>query len=148
MRAACQATPACWSAGVPYLCVPLRDCDALASVRPDPRAWPDTFGGALGNAYVFTREPKGGFRSRMFASDLGSGIVEDPATGSAAAALAGWLALAGEGGDGESFLPVRQGLEMGRPSEILLGLTLEEGRLARATIGGSAVVVAEGALRL
>jgi trans-2,3-dihydro-3-hydroxyanthranilate isomerase len=84
----------------------------------------------------------------MFASDLGAGIREDPATGSAAAAIAGWLAGAGEEAEGESFLPVRQGYEMGRPSEILLGLVMEEGRLARVTIGGSAVVVSEGALRL
>ena len=37
---------------------------------------------------------------------------------------------------------------MGRPSQIALGLTVTGGRLVRATIGGSAVVVSEGALRL
>lgn len=142
------AAPQVWSAGVPYVCVPVADLAALGAVRPDPEAWPGTFGGAVGNAYCFTRDPEGGFRSRMFASDLGAGIREDPATGSAAAAVSGWLAGAGEGAEGESFLPIRQGYEMGRPSEILLGLTLEEGRLMRATIGGSAVIVSEGALRL
>jgi trans-2,3-dihydro-3-hydroxyanthranilate isomerase len=140
--------PQVWSAGVPYVCVPVSDLAALGAVQPDPRAWPGTFGGAVGNAYLFTRDPEGGFRTRMFASDLGAGIREDPATGSAAAAISGWLAGAGEEAEGESFLPIRQGYEMGRASEILLGLVMEEGRLARATIGGSAVIVAEGALRL
>ena len=65
----------------------------------------------------------------MFAA--GWGIVEDPATGSAAAAFAG-VAMAFEPpGDGEHMLIIEQGVEMGRPSLISLGLEVEGGVCAR-----------------
>ena len=51
-------------------------------------------------------------------------------------------------GDGEHSLIIEQGYEMGRPSQITLGLSVEKGALTRATIGGTAVVISEGALRL
>ena len=57
----------------------------------------------------------------MFAPSMG--IVEDPATGSAAAAFAGYLAKHGRYADGEHQVRIEQGYEMGRPS--LMELTLE-----------------------
>jgi len=47
----------------------------------------------------------------------GSGVVEDPATGAAAAALGGYLRETGEIGLTDSFT-VEQGVDMGRPSLI------------------------------
>ncbi len=82
----------------------------------------------------------------MFAPEMGIG--EDPATGSAVAAFAGVLMAFEKPGDGDHTLIVEQGYEMGRPSQIVLGLTVEGGELTRATIGGSAVIVSEGSLRL
>ena len=47
----------------------------------------------------------------------GSGVVEDPATGAAAAAFGGYLRELGKIGHNASFT-IRQGVEMGRPSLI------------------------------
>jgi trans-2,3-dihydro-3-hydroxyanthranilate isomerase len=51
-------------------------------------------------------------------------------------------------GDGEHSFLIEQGYEMGRPSEIALQIVIENGALASAEIGGGAVVVSEGTLRL
>jgi PhzF family phenazine biosynthesis protein len=45
------------------------------------------------------------------------GVVEDPATGAAAAAFAGYLRSLGRANSGDSFV-ITQGVEMGRPSRI------------------------------
>lgn len=45
------------------------------------------------------------------------GVVEDPATGAAAAAFAGYLRSRGRAATGDTFV-VEQGVEMGRPSRI------------------------------
>ena len=82
----------------------------------------------------------------MFAGDWG--ITEDPATGGAAAAFAGVVAEFDPPGDGETTLTIEQGLEMGRPSLIALGMTMENGALSAASIGGSAVIVSSGTLEL
>jgi trans-2,3-dihydro-3-hydroxyanthranilate isomerase len=45
-------------------------------------------------------------------------------------------------------LVIAQGVEMGRPSRVALSLAVERGALNAATIGGSAVLIAEGTLDL
>ncbi|MEO0915594.1 MAG: PhzF family phenazine biosynthesis protein, partial [Pseudomonadota bacterium] len=81
--------------------------------------------------------------ARMFAP-LG-GILEDPATGSAAAALAAFL---GELDGVSARFDISQGVKMGRPSSIAAGVTVEEGNAVEVTIAGNAVKVMEGALTL
>jgi len=46
------------------------------------------------------------------------------------------------------MMTIEQGFEMGRPSLIALGLVVEDGALASATIGGSVVIVSNGSLDL
>ena len=82
----------------------------------------------------------------MFAAGLG--VPEDPATGSAAAAFAGVLMEFERPGDGEHMVVIEQGVEMGRPSTISLGIEVEHGALRAATIGGAAVIVSHGAVEL
>ena len=84
------------------------------------------------------------WRTRMFAPTLG--MKEDPATGSAAAAFAGAIMAHEKPGDGQHQHVIQQGVEMGRPSEIVLTLTVEKGALVEATIGGAAVIVSEGTI--
>ena len=84
------------------------------------------------------------FHARMFAPSMG--IVEDPATGSAAAAFAGYLAKHGRYADGEHQVRIEQGFEMGRPSLMELTLRIRNGELTGAAIGGDAVIVSEGTL--
>ncbi len=80
--------------------------------------------------------------ARMFAPL--DNIPEDPATGSAAAALSAVLAEA----DGTTRFTIHQGEDMGRPSLIETAVTLENGRTAAVTVAGRAIRVAEGRLTL
>jgi trans-2,3-dihydro-3-hydroxyanthranilate isomerase len=140
--------PARWSAGAPYSLVPLGDLAAVGRCTVNPVAWKKAFGFDLhAAAYVFCRQtaqPGHAFHTRMFAPR--AGINEDPATGSAAAAIAGYIAKFDKLGDGNHPLVIEQGYEMGRPSLIELTLTIAGGKLTGASIGGSAVVVMEGAI--
>jgi len=86
------------------------------------------------------------FHTRMFAPH--EGIVEDPATGSAAAAFAGQVMQFDRPLDGRHQLWIEQGVEMGRPSRIRLEIDVEDGVAAGARIGGHAVKVAEGRLHV
>ncbi|MEZ5894900.1 MAG: PhzF family phenazine biosynthesis protein [Parvularculaceae bacterium] len=88
--------------------------------------------------------PGADFHVRMFAP--GAGIVEDPATGSAAAALPGQIAATGDLPDGVSAWKIEQGFEMGRAS--LINVTVEAlgGAVRSVRVGGCAVAVMRGQL--
>jgi trans-2,3-dihydro-3-hydroxyanthranilate isomerase len=77
----------------------------------------------------------------MFAPEFG--ISEDPATGSAAAALAGYLAAAGPKGTGSLRWVVDQGIEMGRPSRLFVECDRDGEDILAVRVGGAAVMVAE-----
>jgi trans-2,3-dihydro-3-hydroxyanthranilate isomerase len=76
------------------------------------------------------------------------GVREDPATGSAAAALAGVIAAFEDIPDGSHALVIEQGFEINRPSLITLTLDVEHSALVETGIGGAAVITAEGWLDL
>jgi trans-2,3-dihydro-3-hydroxyanthranilate isomerase len=143
-----QHVPTIYSAGTAFTFVPIINLAAL--VRARPRA--DLFEAAftpIDAAYLYTRETieaEHDFHARMFAPTLG--IAEDPATGAAAAAFAGVLMAFDKVADGNHALTIEQGYEIDRPSLIVLGLDVERGVLVEASIGGSAVIVAEGFLDL
>ncbi|MER8155913.1 PhzF family phenazine biosynthesis isomerase [Streptomyces sp. NPDC094472] len=63
------------------------------------------------------------------------GVVEDPATGAAAAAFGGYLRALGLV-DGPTRVRIRQGEDMGRPSDLLLDVTPEK---PRVRVSGQAV---------
>ena len=140
--------PSRHSAGVAYDLVPVASLEALAKSRPQGEAFDRTFSDSdHPSAYVYTRVPQSEglrFRARMFGP--GMGIVEDPATGSAAAAFAGALMQCEPLGDGEHSIVIEQGVEMGRPSEIMLQIAIRDGALASAEIGGGAVMMSRGEL--
>ena len=140
--------PGRWSAGLEFSMIPVRGLDAIGRSRCDLTRWEAGFGSAgPGMAYAFCRETTEAghaFHARMFAPRMG--IPEDPATGSAAAAFAGLIACHAGLADGEHTLAIEQGYEMGRPSLIGLALTLRNGALAAASIGGHAVLVTEGTI--
>jgi trans-2,3-dihydro-3-hydroxyanthranilate isomerase len=137
-----------WSAGAPYTMVPVRGLDAIKRCRVNPAQWDKAFGfDAHAAAYMFCRETAiagDAFHTRMFAPH--QGVPEDPATGSAAAAFAGYLALHGGYRNGNHALVIEQGFEMGRPSLVALTLKISGGKLTGASIGGGAVVVTEGTI--
>ena len=138
--------PSVFSAGAPFLFVPLRSLDAIGRAAPGIMPWATKDGPAT---FVYTRETErkgSAYHARMFAGAWGVG--EDPATGSAVAAFAGVVQAFDRPRDGEHMLTIEQGFEMGRPSLIALGLVIEDGALVSATIGGSVVIVSSGSLDL
>jgi trans-2,3-dihydro-3-hydroxyanthranilate isomerase len=139
--------PSRWGVGAAFTMVPLQSLDALARAAIVPAAWDEAFGSDRHNAaflYVRGGGAGGDFRARMYCP--GMGIGEDPATGSAALAFAGVVRKFDALADGAHRIVIEQGFEMGRPSLIELGLSVSGGALTGATIGGSAVLVAEGML--
>ena len=140
--------PAQFSAGVPFYLVPVKDAQTLARIKIERRGWTQAFPEGDHSVYAFTEtpaEPDNDYAARMFSPTMG--MNEAPATGAAAAALIGLLAEHAQG-DGSLDLVLRQGREMGRPSQITLRFSRQGGVLERAGIGGSAVLLAEGELDL
>jgi trans-2,3-dihydro-3-hydroxyanthranilate isomerase len=143
-------SPAAVSCGVPFLVLPVRDGDVLARVRPNGSVWDDVLGEYWARqVYVITagEDPDGStVRARMFAPGLG--VPEDPATGAAAAALAGYLAARAEQAAGTFRWQILQGVEMGRPSRIEAEAEKQDGRVTAVRVGGECVVMGEGRLRI
>jgi trans-2,3-dihydro-3-hydroxyanthranilate isomerase len=135
--------PVMASFGLPFAIAELSDLAALAAARPDTdrfRAaearWPSALDFAT---YLWVRTGPDAVQARMFAPL--DGIPEDPATGSAAAAL---VALLAETQGRDLHLSIAQGLEMGRPSRILASARVADGRATGITLAGDAVVMARG----
>ncbi len=134
--------------GLPYTLVPVKDLAVVGEAKPVLGIWNEGFGVHDHNsAFVYCRDTVGHdnqFHARMFAPD--AGIPEDPATGSAVAALAGAIAEYDGLPDGLHTIHVEQGFEMGRPSLITLEIDMEAGQFVSGRIGGNAVVFARGEL--
>ncbi|CDZ68198.1 Phenazine biosynthesis protein PhzF family [Neorhizobium galegae bv. orientalis] len=141
-----------WSAGVPFLMIPLHNLATVQNLEFDTALWEKAapfVEGSLASAYVYCRSGvnhQAKFHARMFSPDMG--ISEDPATGAAVAALSGAIRHFDALPDGHHPVLVEQGVEMGRPSLIHLHIDVKEGEIARARIGGQAIKVAEGTLYL
>lgn len=140
--------PTIYSAGVPFVMVPVKDLGAMERAAPMMASWDAAFAqSGYGDVYLYTRETvrhDSSFHARMFAPEMG--IMEDPATGAAVAAFAGTICQFDKPVDGSHQLIIEQGFEMGRASLIHLELEIEEGALHGACIGGDAVIVASGTL--
>ena len=139
-------SPSRWSAGVPAHFVPVRDLEAIGACRARGflRNRVRTRTAAASPISIAARPASPAIISMRACSRLSFGIQEDPATGAAAAAFAGVVMEISHPADGEHRFVIEQGYEMGRPSQIELGMTVEGGTLTRATIGGSAIIVSDG----
>jgi len=131
------------SLGTEFTLVQLKDIAALNASRPNIdgfRAAAKDPGRLAILAYVRSGTQ---IEARMFAP-LG-GTLEDPATGSAAAALVAYLGRLD--GASQNF-KITQGVQMGRPSLIEAAVTVENGAPVEVRIAGEAVKVMEGRLTL
>ncbi|TRW94827.1 PhzF family phenazine biosynthesis protein [Paracoccus sp. M683] len=138
--------PGIWQGGPAFLYVPVPRLADLARARPIEPHWSRLMAVAnVDSAYLYTPDD-GGFRARLFSPT--AGIPEDPATGSASAILAAQLLAAGDLPDGETRLMLRQGIEMGRPSQIGFAAMVENAALVQIRISGRAVKVAEGRIAI
>jgi trans-2,3-dihydro-3-hydroxyanthranilate isomerase len=123
--------------GPGFVYVELESPEAVAALDPDMREIVRVIDDGV---YCFARDGDR-WKSRMFAP--GSGVPEDPATGSAAGPLAVHLARHGRIGFGEE-IEILQGVELGRPSRLYAQVEGTPERIERVRVGGSAVIVARG----
>ncbi|QSQ25000.1 PhzF family phenazine biosynthesis protein [Pyxidicoccus parkwayensis] len=136
------------------LVVPMLRREDVWNLSPHARALAELLRPhGLNGVYVFTRETKDASsmaHSRYFPPVIG--VVEDPVTGAAAGPLGmylatrGVLALPEEGGKARAR--IEQGDAMGKPGRIDVEVTGKAGAPERARIGGVAVTVLEGPLRV
>jgi trans-2,3-dihydro-3-hydroxyanthranilate isomerase len=133
-----------WSCGVPFLVVPLASVAALQRCQLDLAVWSDILRGYESRKVYPVAHAGSAWRVRMFAPD--AGVPEDPATGSAAAAFAGWLANYAPEATSRSQYTLLQGEEIGRPSRIDLQIDRDGDRVAAVRVGGASVMVSQGTL--
>jgi trans-2,3-dihydro-3-hydroxyanthranilate isomerase len=143
------------STAVPQLMIPIRSLEALRAL---PSGGTGTSLAALLRKYgtdcamcytMETESPDATVHCRMFAP--GIGVPEDPATGSASGALGCYLVwhnlIRPHGG--VASMVVEQGVEIGRPSRIHVQVTVGNGgEITEVRVGGTAVTIAEGEVRL
>ncbi|MCX9155399.1 PhzF family phenazine biosynthesis protein [Niveibacterium sp. 24ML] len=134
------------SCGVPYLCVPLHSREALARATPNTAAMKTGLAGLAHAIYAYTvdRDDPALLHARMFAPGLG--VLEDPATGSAAAALGALLAQFDLHRDVALSWEISQGEDMGRPSRIRVSAEVRDKQVVSVRVGGQAVFMGEGLL--
>ncbi len=138
------------SCGLPFAFVPLRDRHAVARARLNLERWERTLKGHWADmVFVMALDaqlPSSDVHARMFGP--GVNVMEDPATGSACAALGGYLGMRAQEKNGTTRWVVEQGFEMGRPSILEVEADLENGHVAAVRVGGNSVLVMEGTLRM
>jgi PhzF family phenazine biosynthesis protein len=134
--------------------VPLADRQDLWSMNP---RWDELAAAGLAHGikgfYAFALEPEEPghvSQGRFFAPALG--VREDPVTGSASGPLAEYLAMHGvlalPAAGGTVRATAEQGYAMGQPGQAELEVTGRPGAIERVRVGGVAVTVFEGALRV
>jgi trans-2,3-dihydro-3-hydroxyanthranilate isomerase len=139
------------SVGLPFVVAELSSRAALARARPNVERFAeanatiprDNIGFAL-FLYVPAPGSPREFSARMFAPL--DNVFEDPATGSASAALAAYRVALMPEADADVTLSIEQGVDMGRPSHIRLQVRKTGGIVRQVVVGGSCVPVMRGEL--
>ena len=141
---------AAMSCGTPFLFVPVRERAAVGRARIKVDLWESALADYVTKeVFVFAMDaehPEHDVRARMFAP--GIGVAEDPATGSACVALAGYLAERDARIQGTLRWIVEQGFEMGRPSILEIEADKKNGAVTAARVGGRTVLVCDGTMDL
>ena len=146
-------TPLVASVGTPFVIAEVASLEALARAQPDIGAFraaaarfPDMADRFSLHLYVRKDGDATTLRTRMF-GPLG-GVLEDPATGSANAALSALLVSLAPGEDVALHFEIEQGIEMGRPSLLIGGARKTAEGAVLATVAGSCVRVMRGTLEV
>jgi trans-2,3-dihydro-3-hydroxyanthranilate isomerase len=137
------------SAGLPFCFVRACSREAVDDAVVDQTRWAKKMSDAYSpHIFIFVSDENndGTVYARMFAPNLG--IYEDPATGSACAALVGALAVRASEQKDVYRLTVKQGVLMGRPSEITAIARMMEGEMMSISISGATRFVAEGKIEV
>jgi trans-2,3-dihydro-3-hydroxyanthranilate isomerase len=146
-------TPLVASVGMPFVIAEVSGVEALSRANPDLAAiraastqFPELAGHFALHLYAWRDGDPMRLRARMFAP-LG-GVLEDPATGSANAALAALLTSLAPGENADLTYEIEQGMEMGRPSQIIAAARKTAEGPVLATVAGSCVPVMRGVVEL
>lgn len=139
-----RSAPRPASVGLTFLLAEVRDDATLARARPDLAAL-DRLTREARQPYLHLYSRSSGefdLRTRGFCSI--EPPIEDPATGSANAALAGFLAASATAADGLFRWRIAQGVEIGRPSVLEARAEKRDGQVVGVWMAGTTVPVAEG----
>ena len=146
-------TPLIASVGTPFVIAEVASVAALSRASPDIAAFrkaAEQFGELSTRFSLLIYARRNGdatkLRARMFAP-LG-GVLEDPATGSANAALAALLTSLAPGENADLHYEIEQGVEMGRPSQIIAGAVKTAEGPVLATVAGECVNVMRGTVEV
>ena len=150
--------PCAVSCGIPWFLVPLASVDAVrrARIRMEPweqllagqwGSWPFVFAMTNGVSDASAPAHVQGVDIAARAFLPGAAVPEDPATGSANACLAGYLA-ARTPRDGILRWEVAQGVEMGRASRLSLEVSKQAGVIEAVRVGGATVLITEGTMQV
>ncbi|MBL1436588.1 MAG: PhzF family phenazine biosynthesis protein [Rhodobacteraceae bacterium] len=136
-----QHTPQHWQGGPDFLYIPIASREALTNAAPSASWLEMTAKANTQSVYIYCKENEG-YAARMFAPE--HGMPEYPATGSASAILAAQLLAAGALPEGTTHVPLVQGEDMGRPSQISLSVDVKDSAIQKIRIKGAAVRVHHG----
>ncbi|HEY1934126.1 MAG TPA: PhzF family phenazine biosynthesis protein [Acetobacteraceae bacterium] len=146
-------TPLVASVGTPFVIAELASEAALSRASPDlgafraaARQFPTLPEGVGLLLYVRLGGDATRLRTRMFAPLMG--ILEDPATGSANAALAALLTSLAPGENVDLTYDIEQGIEMGRPSRLVATARKTAEGPVTATVAGDCVPMLSGSVDL
>ena len=142
------ATPQVVSTGNGFAIVLLRSADALRRLKVNHDE-ANTFLRAHGGRwfYVLAPDPDQNQGHTQYRARMQFYGGEDPATGSAAGCAISYLVARGHVPSGQR-IHLRQGVEMGRPSDLFLSARAESARVTDVHVGGSTVLVAKGQIFL
>jgi trans-2,3-dihydro-3-hydroxyanthranilate isomerase len=135
--------------GVPFCFAQLTSPETVDRAVLDKIAWTKSLARAWSpHVFLFSGDlvDGGSLYARMFAPAFG--IEEDPATGAASIALVG-AAAANPEYSGERFrLAIKQGVAMGRPSDIDAVAHKAKGNITSVSVGGATSYVASGEIEV
>jgi len=136
------------SCGLPYHIIPVASLEAVKRATLDPTLWRKMLAESWAHhVYLVCMDADEAgvdVHVRMFAP--GSGVAEDPATGSAAAALGGYLSRIDGREEARLTWTVEQGSEVGRPSLLYVEADRALGATKAVRVGGKAVAVSRGTM--
>jgi len=135
--------------GLPFCFAQLKSNEAVDRAAVNRAAWTATLSRAWSpNLFFFAGDLRdgGNLYARMCAPALG--VEEDPATGSACAALVGAMASKHDF-DGTAYrLSIQQGVSMGRRSEIEAEARKSGGVVTSVSVGGATAYIASGEIEV
>ena len=135
--------------GLPFCFAQLKSNEVVDRAAVNRAAWTATLSRAWSpNLFFFAGDLRDGGKlyARMCAPALG--VEEDPATGSACAALVGAMASKHDFGGTVYRLSIQQGVSMGRRSEIEAEARMCEGVVTSVSVGGATAYIASGEIEV